>query len=70
MDFYFSRYEYRKPPTPVPYSPQRELLWQFLATVNLVLGGWYITWRWTDSLNFEALWFALPLAFCWSDVVF
>jgi cellulose synthase (UDP-forming) len=40
----------------------RELSWQFLATINLVLGGWYIGWRWGWSLNYEALWFALPLA--------
>jgi cellulose synthase (UDP-forming) len=39
----------------------RELLFQFLATVNLVLGAWYIHWRWTASLNWDALWFALPL---------
>ena len=62
MSFYFDKFEERTPPQPVPYSIRRELLWQFLATINLALGGWYIVWRWGWSLNYEALWFALPLA--------
>jgi cellulose synthase (UDP-forming) len=61
MAFYFDRFEGRRPPEPIPYSARRELLWQFLATVNMVLGAWYIGWRWTASLNTHALWFALPL---------
>jgi cellulose synthase (UDP-forming) len=32
-----------------------------LATVALVLGVWYLQWRWTESLNYAALWFAIPL---------
>ncbi len=60
-DFYFRRFEQRRPPPPVPHSPRIELLWQFLVIVALVLGANYIRWRWTDSLNFDALWFALPL---------
>ena len=61
MGFYFDKYEGRQPPEAVPHSNARELLWQFLATVNLVLGAWYLHWRWTDSLNFDALWFSMPL---------
>jgi cellulose synthase (UDP-forming) len=60
--FYFDRYEHRRPPAPLPYSAPREMLWQFLAAVNLGLGAWYIWWRWTRSLNFDALWFSIPLA--------
>ena len=37
------------------------MLWQFLAVISLVLGAWYIAWRWSSSLNFDALWFALPV---------
>ena len=59
--FYFTPFEDRQPPEPVPHSVPRELLWQFLATINLVLGAWYIVWRWGWSLNPEALWFAVPL---------
>ncbi|MES2844213.1 MAG: cellulose synthase catalytic subunit [Pseudomonadota bacterium] len=61
MSFYFDRFESRVPPEPVAHSPVRELLYQFLATINLVLGGWYIWWRWTQSLNPDAMWFAVPL---------
>ncbi len=61
MAFYFTPYEHRTPPPPVPHSDARELLWQFLATISLVLGAWYIGWRWLYSLNQDALWFALPV---------
>ena len=61
MGFYFDKFENRKPEPPLPHSPNRELLWQFLAVINLTLGIWYIHWRWTSSLNFEALWYAIPL---------
>ena len=37
------------------------MLWQFLATLALVVGGWYIWWRWTSSLNPDAMWFAISL---------
>lgn len=62
MNNYFLKYEDRVPPPPLPYSAARELLWQFLAVVALIVGAWYIWWRWTASLNSDALWFAIPLA--------
>lgn len=61
MDNYFLEFENRVPPAPLPYSALREGLWQFLATLALVIGAWYIWWRWTGSLNPDALWFAIPL---------
>jgi cellulose synthase (UDP-forming) len=63
MDFYFNAFEHRKPPEPVPHSIRRELLYQYLATCNLTLGIWYLWWRWSFALNYDALWFSLPLAF-------
>ncbi|MUK38720.1 glycosyltransferase [Aliivibrio fischeri] len=63
MDFYFSKYEDRSPPEPVPHSHFRELTYQYLATCNLTLGIWYLWWRWSFALNYDALWFSLPLAF-------
>jgi cellulose synthase (UDP-forming) len=60
--FYFDQFEHRRPPPPLPHSPARELLWQFLVIVALVLGANYIAWRWMHSLNPDALWFAIPLA--------
>lgn len=63
MDDYFTQFEDRRPEPPLPYSASREILWQFLATIALVVGAWYIWWRWTHSLNPDAMWFAVPLAF-------
>jgi len=61
MDDYFLKFEDWTPEPPLEYSATRELVWQFLATLALVVGGWYIWWRWTASLNTDALWFAVPL---------
>lgn len=63
MDNYFEKFEHRVPPEPVPHSIPRELLYQYLATCNLTLGIWYLGWRWMYALNYDALWFSLPLAF-------
>jgi cellulose synthase (UDP-forming) len=62
LDFYFDRFENRRPPEPVPHSPVIELAWQFMVVIALVLGANYIRWRWMESLNHDALWFAIPLA--------
>lgn len=62
MDDYFRAFEHRRPPEPLPYSRLREMLWQFLAVMTLVVGAWYIHWRWTSSLNPDAMWFAVALA--------
>ena len=61
MDDYFRAFEDRRPPEPLPYSPIREMIWQFLAVLTLVVGAWYISWRWTSSLNPDAMWFAIAL---------
>jgi cellulose synthase (UDP-forming) len=61
MAFYFDRFENRRPEEPLAHSPLREFVWQILATLNLTVGAWYIHWRWTESLNYDALWFALLL---------
>ena len=61
MDFYFNRFEDRRPPEPLPHSRLIELIWQALALMMLLLGARYLLWRWTDSLNWDALWFAIPL---------
>jgi cellulose synthase (UDP-forming) len=62
MAFYFEPFENRQPPEPVPYCPRIELLWQFLVVMALVFGASYIYWRWSVSLNYDALWFSVPLA--------
>lgn len=60
-DFYFWKYENRRPPEPVAHSSVREFVWQFLALAAIFLGARYLWWRWTASLNFNALWFAIPV---------
>ena len=59
--FYFSIYENRKPPLPLPNSKRIEFLWQVFAACSIGLGLWYLVWRWSSSLNMDALWFALPV---------
>lgn len=59
--FYFDKFEDRRPPEPLAYSRPVELIWQVLAVATLVTGAIYLHWRWTASLNFDALWFAIPL---------
>ena len=60
-EFYFSGFEDRRPPPPLPYSRTVERVWHLLAIANLIAGFIYIVWRWTNSLNPDALWFAIPL---------
>jgi len=61
MSFYFDKYEDRIPEPPLPHNEWRELVWQYFAIFNLTVGAWYIYWRWTSSLNYDALWYAIPL---------
>ncbi len=61
MSFYFEQFEQRTPPPPLKKSPIAQTLAQICLVVAIVTGAWYIQWRWTSSINFEALWIALPL---------
>ena len=40
---------------------KRTLLFRYLAEINLILGAWYLYWRITNSINFDALWLSIPL---------
>lgn len=59
---YFTRYEHRRPPAFPPMSRRRAALWHFLAGVTIALGAWYLHWRWTGSLNPDALAFSAVIA--------
>jgi cellulose synthase (UDP-forming) len=59
--FDFVKYDARRPEPPVPHSDSREILWQFLATTTAGVGLWYMWWRWTASLNWDAPWFSIPM---------
>jgi len=58
---YFDQYESRVPPKPLAHNVLVHSFGQIFLLMALVIGAWYIHWRWTASLNFDALWVAIPL---------
>lgn len=61
--FLQDQYNHRLPQSPQKQPEWMQNLFQFFAIITLMLGVWYLHFRWTQSLNMEALWFAIPLAF-------
>ena len=61
--FLEDKYMHRLPPKPQNQPEWMQNLFQFFAIITLMLGVWYLHFRWTASLNMDALWFAIPLAF-------
>lgn len=59
--FYFEKFEDRKPYAAISDNKYRTILFQFFGIVTIVLGIAYLNWRWKYSLNPDALWFAIPL---------
>ncbi|MEM1374121.1 MAG: glycosyltransferase [Pseudomonadota bacterium] len=59
---YFRAFEDVEPPKTRPLSRRRAALWQFLAALTLGFGAWYLHWRWTASLNSDALTFSVIVA--------
>lgn len=59
---YFKRYDGVEPPDFTPMSKRRTLVWQGLAGATVGLGLWYLQWRWTQSLNPDALTFSIVVA--------
>lgn len=57
------KYDNRVPEPPQVQSQFTQSLFQFFGAVAIMLGSWYIYYRWTESLNMDALWFSIPLAF-------
>jgi len=57
------KYENRIPEPPQVQSEFTQSLFQFFGIVAIMLGVWYLYYRWSESLNMDALWFAIPLAF-------
>lgn len=60
-EFYFNKFENRQPYRPVADNKWRTLLFQFCGVLTIALGLAYLHWRWTHSLNRDAMWFAVPL---------
>ncbi len=59
--FFSSIYEQRKPEQAVENSELRNILFQVISLIFIVVGFNYLYWRWNSSLNLDALWFAIPL---------
>ncbi|MES2590695.1 MAG: glycosyltransferase [Bacteroidota bacterium] len=59
--FYFDKFEDRKPYSAITDNKYRTWMFQFFGIVTIVLGIAYLNWRWRYSLNPDALWFAIPL---------
>ncbi|MBU1668113.1 glycosyltransferase [bacterium] len=57
------KYDNRVPEAPQEQSEFTQTLFRFFGLVAIMLGFWYLHYRWTASLNMDALWFAIPLAF-------
>jgi len=60
-EFYFSEFENRMPADPQKHRLGLEFMWQIFAIAALCLGAWYLHWRWTESLNEQALWLSVPV---------
>jgi cellulose synthase (UDP-forming) len=60
-EFYFTKFDKRKPYAAIPDNKYRTMLFQFSGILTVLLGISYINWRWHYSLNYDALWFSLPL---------
>ena len=60
---YFAAFESRPVPSAPPaLGPVRSFAFQSLAVCALTLGAWYLAWRWTASLNPQALAFSVVVA--------
>ena len=59
---YFREFEHRRPPDLPPLGAARRAAWWLLSSLALGLGGAYLGWRWTASINPDALAFSAVVA--------
>lgn len=59
---YFRQYEHRRPPPRPPLSRRRAACWHALAGATVAFSAFYLHWRWTASLNPDALLFSALVA--------
>ncbi|MCT8159565.1 cellulose synthase catalytic subunit [Pseudoruegeria sp. SHC-113] len=62
MGYHFAPFEGRKPPHWTPPSKEQLRCWHFLAALSLGQGTWYLYWRWSETLNPDALLFSISVA--------
>lgn len=60
--FYFSKFESRRPYTCLTPGKAQMFVFRSVVIATIVSGGFYFSWRWTDSLNPEAPIFSITLA--------
>lgn len=58
---YFQKFAQRRPPRFPAMSQRRTLAWHFMAGLTIGVGGWYLQWRWLQSLNPDALFFSVAV---------
>lgn len=64
---YFTAFMDRSPP-PITYlTGDRRRYWHLTAGVTVGLGLWYLSWRWSASLNAEAMVFSVAVA--WAETM-
>ncbi len=61
QEFYFKKYEDRRPYPAIEANPVRSLLFQGAGLVTIILGIAYLHWRWRYSLNPDAMVFSVVL---------
>lgn len=59
---YFTAFEDRTPPVFPAMTLARQRAWHILAGGTVGLGLWYLHWRWTESLNPDAMTFSVIVA--------
>ena len=59
---YFAQFAHRTPPQFAPMTTRRMMVWQFLAGLTVGTSLWYLHWRWTASLNPDAILFSITVA--------
>lgn len=60
-EFYFNRFDHRRPYAPIPDNPVRSFFFQLAGLLTISLGIAYLHWRWRYSLNPDALFFSVLL---------
>lgn len=59
---YFAAFSHVQAPKMTPLKSREKTLWHILAGVTIGFGFWYLYWRWTASLNPDALMFSVVVA--------
>lgn len=62
QDAHFKAFLDRAPPKTNPLSSYERNVWQLLAGLTIGIGVWYLSWRWTASLNPDAILFSVVIA--------